>query len=303
MGRRGQATLLSSWIIIELVLLLVLWFSIFNYVEDVKDGSIFEKSYVVRDLSLATETVQSVPGDLTFYYYQDYLNLWDYDYYFANNEIGISEPNDLTYRITYPYYLSTKYYTTLQNMYSPLQLIVLKEDKWFEITEYADVSFFEKLQCPDTATLFFNKDTLVIDSSLDEFPLGLEAYFRAKLDFTKKSTTRQGATYEFDVIEEDTNLLLSLDKSDEVTDKTAVTVKIPLTNKEQNEKLACLILNSLLNYFPEIEITAPQESNDEVLNKNPNGLAIQLIFTNPTQNAYEIGAAIEQGIQEYYQQD
>lgn len=300
MNKRGQGTLLTSWIIIELVLLIILWYALFHYVGDVEDEDIFEKSYVVRDLALAAESVQSIPGDVTFYYYQDYFHLWDYDFYFEDNEVGISEPNDPVYRVTYPYYLSEVYYTILPTLQTPQQLVIVKDDNWFEVLEYADISFFEKLECSETPSLFFDKETLVIDAQGDEFSMLLEYYLKRKLGFTKTDITRTTEEPNYDVIEQSTNLLIGISLSAQESEKTQVSAYIPSANKEQNEKLACLILNSILTYFPDVEVSTPKEFDNEIFNTNTAGLALQLVFTNPQEDALDFAAAIEQGIEEYY---
>lgn len=301
MQKRGQGVTTIGWVLIELVLLAFLFVALFNYVGDVQDYEFFEKSYITKDLALLANTIQSIPGDVTFYYQQDKFPLWEYDFSFDNNEMAISEPGDLLYRVSYPYYLSTAYHTTLTPLLTPLQFVFVKEDSWFEVREHADISFFEKLECGDDVSTILDKDTIVIDSSMNEFSMTVENYLLGKVNYVKESSTNQGE--DLSVIDEDTNLVISIKQNSEITEKMEVEAFIPGLDetKDQNAKLACLVLNQLLEYFPDIQINVPAYSNEDVLYGNPEGLALQLVFTNPKENAIDVASVINQGLDNYYQ--
>ena len=100
-NKRGIS--IAKLLIIELILGLVVFGGVSFYLYSLEDNKLYEKKLITRDLSLLSNTIQSVPGNVAYQYVPkkagdsmfDFLHVFDeedtYNFEFYNNQITISE--------------------------------------------------------------------------------------------------------------------------------------------------------------------------------------------------------------------
>ena len=111
-NKRGIS--IAKLLIIELILGLVVFGGVSFYLYSLEDNKLYEKKLITRDLSLLSNTIQSVPGNVAYQYVPkkagdsmfDFLHVFDeedtYNFEFYNNQITISE--NFYSKLSYPYF-------------------------------------------------------------------------------------------------------------------------------------------------------------------------------------------------------
>ena len=57
--------------VFELIVALIVAVALLSFVTDVAEGTIFEKNYIARDLSLLVDTIYTAPGDVEYTYVEN----------------------------------------------------------------------------------------------------------------------------------------------------------------------------------------------------------------------------------------
>lgn len=302
-GKKGDLNLRA---LLEIVLLVAVVALFFYYHRNVQEDTLLTKSYVVRDVALLLETVQSVPGDVELYYSQPLFDIGAYHYKVNNNFFQIYEKEASVYGIYYPFFLDTNLLQTF-NSYSfeePAAFVLSKRNKELEVKEHGTIAWTQEeeeekekeekeLSCPAVSSTKTQKLSLVVvvedaeESALAE----VQTYLleNPKIDFAKKESGEQELVSA-------TDLVLVLAKKPE--SGTAVSVTIPAD--EQSEKLGCLLANSILSSFSDATLSL-EKSDDRVLTTNTEGLAVRLeIGEELLEDSSLLNNAIKEGLEEYY---
>ena len=98
-NKRGVS--IDKLFLIESILILVVCVGMIVYVNNVFEETHFEKRIVVRDLSLTINTIESVPGNV-YYWYTPKIDIKDYDFKFFDNLVLVSEKIVAT--LGYPFF-------------------------------------------------------------------------------------------------------------------------------------------------------------------------------------------------------
>jgi N-acetylmuramoyl-L-alanine amidase len=134
-NKRGIS--IGKILLIELILGLVVFAGISVFLYSLQDNTLFEKKVITRDLSLLSNTIQSVPGNVAYQYIPvekeesifDYLNILKeekaYNYEFIKNKITISE--NFYSKISYPFFY---------NNYLEQGIYVIQNATMFTITNF-----------------------------------------------------------------------------------------------------------------------------------------------------------------------
>jgi hypothetical protein len=289
MHKRGQ--LISYHALIELVLLIFIASAFFYFHKTVQENTVFEKSYVARDIALLLETVQAVPGEIIVYYNQPEFDVGKYNYDFSNNLFTVSEENIAT-SIYYSYFLDKTLTAPLPTFQHPAAFVISKTHSILEILEYASLKQENPaLTCPNYAST--KKQQLSIAVVADSSTAQLQNYLinNPTILFAKK--------YKEPVEETDLVIVFSAESG-----KT-IEAYYP-TGDEQSEKIACLLANSIFNEIiakiPDAIIEYPERSSDDMLHINSNGIAVQIVIGEELlAESTSIKNALKSGLEEYYE--
>lgn len=302
-GKRGD---LNLRVLLEIMLLVAVVALFFYYHRNVQEDTLLTKSYVVRDVALLLETVQSVPGDVELYYSQPLFDIGAYHYKVNNNLFQIYEKEASVYGIYYPFFLNTNLLQTFEttSFEEPAAFVLSKRNKELEVKEHGTIAWTQEeeeekkkeetvLSCPAVASTKTKKLRLVvIVEDPEESALAkVQTYLleNPKIDFAKKESG------ELELVSA-TDLVLVLAKQTERG--TAVSVTVPAD--EQSEKLGCLLANSILSSFSDATLSL-ETSDVRVLTTNLDGLAIRLeIGEEFLENSSLLNNAIKEGLEEYY---
>ncbi len=295
-GKRGD---LNLRVILEIVLLVAIVALFFYYHRNVQEDTLLTKSYVVRDVALLLETVQSVPGDIELYYSQQLFDIGAYKYKLTNNLFQIYEKEDSVYGIYYPFFLDTGLLQTFEtsSFEEPAAFVLRKVNKEVEVKEHGTIEWEheKELQCPAVASTKTRKLSLVVvvedaeENTLENVQTYLLDPNNLKIDFKKKKSGE-------DALTSATDLVLVLAK--ETESGTAVSVTVP--DDEQSEKLGCLIANQILSAFSDATLSL-EKSDEAVLTTNTDGLAVRLkIGEEFLGDSSLLSTAIKEGLEEYY---
>lgn len=300
MMKRGE---LNNTVLIEIILLVFITAAFFYFHMTVRDNTLFEKSYTSRDIALLLETSQSVPGDIVVYYSQPTFDVGKYSYIFTDNLVQVFEGNVSLAPTYYPFYLDLALYNALSVFQQPPAFVISKEKGTFDVVAHGTITSktTKAFSCPSVASTKTEQLSLIVlaDSDLSFAKIQSTLLNNPKVDFAKKTKTE-------DTITEKTNLVLVLfplsSETEGTTTGTKILLNIPATDNQQSEKLACLIANAFLETFPDTDITYPIKSNNELLNKNQNGLAVEIILgTAVASQTNSVSTALTAGIEEYYE--
>ncbi|PIN79546.1 hypothetical protein COV16_03640 [Candidatus Woesearchaeota archaeon CG10_big_fil_rev_8_21_14_0_10_34_8] len=291
-GKKGEGEVLVLMNIIQIVLLIMIATGFYYFLTDVKENTLFEKSYASRDIALLLETAESVPGDIEVYYTEPKFDVGAYNYKFSENILRIYEGENYLYSIYYPFFLDTQLYETFESydFKEPAAFVISKVKGNLEVKEHGSIGWEadKNIDCPavDSTKIIKNNLAIIIeDNSLE----GIKDYFvnNPKIVFVKKDEGENA-------IAEDTNFVLILDK--QLNNK----LDIEIPDDQQSEKLGCLIGNSILAKFPDADITI-KKSTDKKLTTNKEGLAVGLIIGEELlQDVSGLNNAIKEGMEAYY---
>jgi len=79
--------------IFELVLVVIVAFALFNFVKSIEKDTLFQKTYLARDVALVVNTLYAAPGDVSYTYVENgHDNTYNID--FAENTVSVSSAED-----------------------------------------------------------------------------------------------------------------------------------------------------------------------------------------------------------------
>ncbi|MFA6888280.1 MAG: hypothetical protein WC254_02180 [Candidatus Woesearchaeota archaeon] len=291
MKKRGQ--ILSYHTLIELALLIFIAAGFLYFHKSVQENTLFEKSYVSRDIALLLETVQSAPGDVVMYYSQPQFDVGKYNYDFSDNLVHVYEDTILT-SVYYPYFLDLSLTAPLPVFEKPAAFVITKKSRILEIGESA--SLIEKksdeLTCPEYAST--KKQQLSLAVAADSDTSRIQSYIinNPLIGFAKK----------YKESTEDTSVVLILSSGT----GAEINAYYSTTDDGQSEKLACILVNTIykniISSVPNALVEYPEKSSEETLSINPEGLAVQLVIGEDLLSESAIlNSALKTGLEEYYE--
>ncbi len=290
MQKRGQ--LISYHVLIELVLLIFIASAFFYFHKTVQENTVFEKSYVARDVALLMETSQSAQGDVVVYYSQPEFDVGKYNYDFSDNLFRVYESNVLS-SIYYPYYLDKTLTAPLPAFEHPAAFVISKLYPIFEIKEFASLKEEKvSLTCPDYASTKKQQLSMAIMADADTAELQTYLLNNPTIPFAKK--------YKDPV--EDTNVVIIFSSDS----GKSISAYYPSTDDGQSEKIACLlaknIFNEIIAKIPGATVEYPDTSSLDTLQINKNGIAVHIVIGDELlSESTVIKTALKTGLEEYYE--
>jgi len=87
--------------VFELILISVIFLSLMSYVKSLEKNSLFERSYLSKDLALLTSTIMASPAKVDYVYTHPKIVLSSYDYFFGDKIVKVTGKSGSP--IYYPY--------------------------------------------------------------------------------------------------------------------------------------------------------------------------------------------------------
>lgn len=313
--KRGQITTMVLWFMIDLVLAIVIFFILSSYVDRAAEYTTFEKNFLARDIALLIDTLYAAPGNVITNYSQD--TLW-FTFKFDKNQVQIYDitenPNPpMSDRALYPFIedrnLKFEYKIITPGVKAQKSKSILKKTPPFswlttnkpiiEPGTSASLQFIKtsqelgvnelininKLQCPVIETEKPESITLVprtINGTLYTFTDSLKEKIKTFIEDTQTK----------DQIEiEKTAIILQI-----TTGKKDAIKAYILPDSPKSRKLACLILNNILDKNPTLKADIFLSTNS-ILKKAPVALTLELGKNLQTPQTI---SAISDAFEEYY---
>ncbi|MFH1850358.1 MAG: N-acetylmuramoyl-L-alanine amidase [archaeon] len=314
-GKRAQLLDEVYLVIFELLLLGVCGYGLLQYVDNMVDDTHFEKTYMSRDLALLTGTILSSPGNIYYAYGADTS---PFNVRWADNGVEVYEDGDIM-RISRTY-LSDSSVALPEITVVKNRVGLAKEGARFLATPSLKRNI-NLLSCPGIDT---RADTFAMKVAIDpghgatdpglinpdlgireaDLMYGIASVMTAgpfRQTFMTRGRTEDKTPEErLSLIAADSGLLISLHAGT----RRGVIAYIPDRELVQHQKLACNILNSILEEFPDTAVTIAV-SDDPLLYRN-SGLAVQLEIGNIIkpgllENPNLVARRIIEGIKKHYE--
>ena len=287
MGKRGifgskKADINSElyFIAFEVFLAIIVMYALFSYIDrnTGTDSSIFEKSYLSRDLALLTNTIYAAPGNVFYIYKADKLRLPRFDIGFSNQEVTISETGKDRLPFYYPYANDLFFSNPSLGLTKPSKIEFIKSGNDVKIGESVYLNL-NKLNCPqiDTTDDNWKNKKLLIDEGHGSEELGFTSQGRYEsriIDSIAKSFQVESSSKGFGNIDhtrtgligentprlsktkikekiKNSDIIISLHvgKDDKEINNLKAYYSIQSNREIQDKtiKLACLVLNKILD--------------------------------------------------------
>lgn len=104
LGKKGIK--LQLWVLVDIVFITILILAVFPFLNDVQDSTYFEKRFFSKDIAILMNTIQGMPGDVSYTYQHEALDMSDYMFKFKENSVAVTEQQDIEGRnyLNYPFY-------------------------------------------------------------------------------------------------------------------------------------------------------------------------------------------------------
>jgi hypothetical protein len=321
--KKGDVTSKTLFFLFEIMLVIIVMVALLNYVNSIKDNTIFEKKHLTRDIALTANLLSIAPGNIVYIYRGTELNKFDFS--FSNNIVQVKE----TDKDSSPDYFFYSENILLNNKLIPFKaeksLILSKSGNTITSGDASDYKIFvidpviktqgQKIiiDPQDGATDSITDDIFKISDDVKSINPNLFAITRAGKNVPGTVSDIKTAIKEFDVV-------VSIIIGDYIQDKNYIKAYYNIETKQQEEikKLAGLILNSISDKFNTqttldgvsiIPLNINHVSNNphfDVLKNDKRVLVLEIGNVNSakgknmlSQDISKIGSAIGQGINEY----
>ncbi len=319
-SKRAEAQDQMLWQISQGVFILLYAFGLMSYLQSVGQNPLLEKNYLSRDLALLVQTAYSSPGNIEFSYTHEKVNLPNYNFLFQEQYVNVVEPGSSQY-IFYWYADDLKSNSILNGEARSPKSIQICNIAGKVAVGTQSCGSTAKLECnlnintiipPDKKPVillnpvFGGKETGKVGAEdlIQEKEVARQILLSLKnLDTSSKfqflstrdlendlGETEQLTLDEREQIIKDTNydILITVSVGNPPPDKNPILAKIPKHDKsdtttiKKNEKLGCIILNSILVNDFQITSLSPiiADDQDKLLLASKSQLAVSLELGN-----------------------
>lgn len=286
----------------EIFLIGVTLLILLAWVNSIRDNTLFEKNYLARDTALLIDSIYSAPGNVNFVYSFDTVELSKFKFGFRQQRANVVEEQGEQI-IKFPYADDLISFSPLNLInINAEELTFIKTGNEFRVGENMKGNL-DKIICPDVNTLkeenvyvltdpghgkpdfgFVNEEnglkeseiTTGIAKAIDVFASEENIYF----DFTREVDYDSEKSMEerLEMIEEKpSHIFISIHVgSDEDKNINHVKAFVPSDYNKKSVKLACKIVNSLLDRYDDITGASIIPSEEEILNKNEVSVLLEL---------------------------
>jgi N-acetylmuramoyl-L-alanine amidase len=274
-------------LIINIVIIVIVWGLVFNYVRSVGNNTLVEKIYLSKDIALLTNIISSSPGNI-FYTYSNSSNKLDitkYLYSFKDSYVKVKE-NEKANQVYFPYAKDLSFENSFPNLIeNPEEIHFVKTGNKLSIDKSL-TSNLNQISCPDIKIEeeLANQNILLDpghgkdpnrDIAPDDFGLEFKDYYRknkkeayittqisngVKTNYINNNKVKQTRNYDTPLSiqtrkdsAKDAHIIISIHIGNYSNSHNTIKAFIPYKTTKflQSRKLACSILNS---FPPELEL-------------------------------------------------
>ena len=237
-------------ILFQILIAVTVYWILQSYIDSVANDTLFEKSYLSKDLALLTDTIYSSQGEVNYLYTNDKAELNKFEFDFSKQKISVSEIEAKEkLKAEYPYGEDLKFPYFGQKIIRMNQIALSKTKNNLEINPNFK-SKVEKQVCPDVNTKSDPKQiSVLIYSDKMELTENVGGALAEKLKPDFKDVVYLGVE-EAKVKSKDFDLLFGITFNVDDKEKNIITASIfALASEDAREKsykLACKITNKLI---------------------------------------------------------
>lgn len=121
-------------ILFQILIAITVYWILQSYIDSVAKDTLFEKSYLSKDLALLTNTIYSSPGEIKYLYTNDKVGLNKFEFDFTNQKVRVSEIEaEEKLEVEYPYGEDLAFPYSGQKLYKINQMAFSKNEANLEI--------------------------------------------------------------------------------------------------------------------------------------------------------------------------
>lgn len=258
-------------VLIQIAILVMVFLEMLAYLKSVRENTLFEKMYLSRDVALLMNTIYAAPENIGYVYAAGKTNLSKYIFNTQENYVIVNEKTAVPSQEKFFHYGSDRFFNEDFPLIQDAQLLTfMKNDKYVKVGK-SGTGNLNALICPEIDTSSKNwKNKVIIDPGHGAREKADEpkdyGYSTDKLKESQYTTDIATplkalgfkATRDFNLytpFEErllkvaGSDIIISLHVGNYSPDKNNVNAFISAEGlkKAESRKLACLILNNLLN--------------------------------------------------------
>ena len=98
-GKKAQIEHEFYYIIAQMLLIVLIALSLFSFVGNVLENTLYEKNYLSKDIALIVDTIYSAPGDISYIYSGDTMG---FIIDFKPNNVFVYEELEMYEKLPYP---------------------------------------------------------------------------------------------------------------------------------------------------------------------------------------------------------
>jgi len=337
LNRKAEITNEIYNVLIQIIIIIMILVACMSYLNSVKKNTLFEKMYLSRDVALMMNTIYAAPENVKVEYFAANANLSDYtfeskDYYVIVNEKG----KDIAHAKYYKYATDLTFEEDFPLITNADLIMFLKNNNKVQVDEETPDTISDFFCSP---VIPGNNDPYVIidpghgDNPL--FDLGDPGYVTDDIQestFTTQISEVLNAGFDYDVTRPSDYYITMFERLS-VLSRADVIISIHLGNyseqenavkafisaesekKQESITLACHILNNFAKNsqfdVAIIPVVVSELSNEDpklVLLADKVAVLLEIGNINNKESielldVYEIAAAINKGIKDYYEKD
>jgi len=258
MKKRGKMSIFKKaqtrpiyHILFQVLIAVTVYWILQSYIDSVAKDTMFEKSYLSKDLALLIDTIYSSPGEVDYLYTNDRAELNKFEFDFDKQKVSVVEiEGKEKIKVEYPYGEDLRFPYSGKKIQRVNQIALSKTKSNLEINPNFK-SKIEKIKCPDINTkLDVKKLRILIYSS----EAGTAENIGKKLAEKLKSSFKEATYSDLDKAKaksKDFDLILgvkfNIDDKEKNVIKTSIYSLASEDVKEKSHKLACRMINKLID--------------------------------------------------------
>lgn len=137
MKKRGSYKLFNSrkssietelyYTIFEIILVAMVVTALFAYLDSIRKDTLFEKTYLVKDLALMMNTIYAAPGNVRLSYAHEKLNLSEFNFNFINQKAAAAESTiEGALELKYPFIADSFFSEEIEQIMAQKEIAIQK---------------------------------------------------------------------------------------------------------------------------------------------------------------------------------
>lgn len=248
MQKRGSCKLFNNkkaegieteiyYTIFEIVLVGIVVVALFAYIDSIRKDTMFEKTYLAKDLALMMDTIYAAPGNLRLSYSHQKLNISEFNFNFINQKAAVVESNiEGALELKYPFAADSYFLDEIDQIKVQKEIPIQKTGESIKIKNVLPQKL-NLLSCPAKELQKLSSDKIYVSQeSINEIKIPL------------KATLQLG-----DSITDETEAIIGFHATTEQTDVIEAYVNANSPFAVESKQIACKIINNIL-IDPELSV-------------------------------------------------